>query len=288
VRIAGPPEVARDIAEALDQYGLRPARIELVSPLRERKGIRFAYRADTDDGHSVKVRHFATGEDARRHFELRAGLEAAFAPALARYGSVLIEEWVEGLPLTELDGDGRAEEAGALLGRLHGRQLGADLPSRISTRKWRDGAESDLEVLSAAGTLTLAEAARLRAEIERRDPGAARTALIHLDFCVENMLIDRRGKLRVIDNELLSINPAGLDLGRTFHRWPMSERAWIRFFEAYRSSAPSEPEPTGFWRIAAALTGTRVFLQRSPQRLDESVALLRRFVDGECLSDPSP
>jgi Ser/Thr protein kinase RdoA (MazF antagonist) len=234
------------------------------------------------------VRHFSTCEDARRHFELRAGLEAAFAPALARHGSVLIEEWVEGLPLTELDGDRRAEEAGALLGRLHGRQLGLDVPSRISTRKWSDGAESDLEILTTARTLTFAEAAGLRAEIRRRDPGEARAALIHLDFCAENMLIDRRGKLRVIDNELLSINPAVLDLGRTFHRWPMSERAWIRFFEGYRSSFPSEPEPTGFWRIAAALTGTRVFLQRSPQRVDESVALLRRFADGKSLSDSSP
>jgi len=288
VKVPGLPEVSRDIEEALDQHGLRPRRIELVSPLRDRKGIRFAYRVDTDDGHSVKLRHFGSEEYARRHFELRAGLEATFAPALARYGPVLIEEWVGGAPLTELDAIGWAEEAGAVLGRLHARQLGPDVPSMISTRKWSDGAESDLEILATAGKLEPGEAARLRAEIRQRDPLVARAALIHLDFCAENMLIDLRGKLRVIDNELLAINPAGLDLGRTFHRWPMPEGAWTCFFRGYRSSAPSEPEPTGFWRIAAALTGTRVFLQRSPERLDASLALLRRFAEGKGLSDPSP
>jgi Ser/Thr protein kinase RdoA (MazF antagonist) len=288
VKIPGPPEVSRDIEEALEKHGLRARRIALVSPLRDRKGIRFAYRVDTGGGHSVKFRHFGSDEDARRHFELRAGLEATFAPALARYGPVLVEEWVEGVALTGPDRDGRAEEAGAVLGRLHARPLGPDVPSTISTRKWSDGTESDLEILATAGELAPGEAARLRAEIRRRDPMMARAALIHLDFCAENMLIDLRGKLRVIDNELLSINPAGLDLGRTFHRWPMSEGAWSCFFRGYRSSAPSDPEPTGFWRIAAALTGTRVFLQRSPERLDASLALLRRFAEGRSLSDPSP
>jgi len=288
VKIPGPPEVAWDVEEALSQHGLRPLRIELVSPLGPQKGIRFAYRVDTDDGHRVKVRHFGSDDHARRHFELRAGLEAAFAPALAHYRCVLIEEWVEGAPLTEPEAEARAEEAGALLGRLHAQPLGTDAPATIPTRKGSDGAESDLELLSGRGELAPGEVDRLRAEIRQRDPVAARTALIHLDFCAENMLIERGGKLRVIDNELVSINPTGLDLGRTFHRWPMSEGAWVRFFRGYRSAAPREPEPTGFWRIAATLTAARVFLARSPQCLERSIALLRRFAEGKSLSDPPP
>ncbi len=288
MKIPGPTEVALDVEEALAQNDTRPLRIELVSPLGERKGIRFAYRVDTDDGRRVKIRHFGSDEHARRHFELRAGLETAFAPALARYRSVLIEEWVEGAPLTERDTEDRAEEAGALLGRLHARPLGPDVPSTTPTRKWRDGAESDLELLAGGGELAPGEVDRLRAEIRRRDPVAARLALIHLDFCAENMLIERGGKLRVIDNELVSINPAGLDLGRTFHRWPMTEDSWARFLKGYRSAIPREPEPSGFWKIAATLTAARVFLSRSPLRLETSIALLRRFAEGKSLSDPSP
>jgi Ser/Thr protein kinase RdoA (MazF antagonist) len=288
VTIPGPAEVLRDVEAALDRHGLRTRRIELVSPLGERKGIRFAYRVDADDGRSVKVRHFGTAEDARRHFGLRAGLEAAFSPVLAHHGPVVLEEWVEGVPLGDLESEALAAEAGALLGRLHARPFGPDTPSVISTRKWIEGADSDLAILTSAGVLACAEADRLAAELRRRDPMSARTALVHLDFCAENMLIDPRGELRVIDNELLAINPPGLDVGRTFHRWPMSEATWACFLGGYRSAAPGEPEAIGFWKIAAALVGTRVFLQRIPQRVAPSVALLRRFAAGERLSDPPP
>jgi aminoglycoside phosphotransferase (APT) family kinase protein len=284
--IAGPPEVSREIEEALARHGVRPRRVELVSPLEERKGIRFAYRVDNEDGHTVKLRHLVTSEEARRHLELRTGLEPAFAPAIARYGSVIVEEWVEGGPLTGLDAAGRAEEAGALLGRLHARPLESGVPSMISTAKWREGTESDLGMLTGPGNLTVAEAARLRVELRERDPRTSRVALVHLDFCADNMLIDLRGRLRVIDNELLAIRPAGLDLGRTFHLWPMPQDAWTCFFRGYRSAAPAGLEPTGYWRIVATLTGARVFLQRSPVRLDAALALLRRFAEGEGLSDP--
>jgi Ser/Thr protein kinase RdoA (MazF antagonist) len=288
VTIPGPPEVSRDIEDALDRFGVRRRRIELVSPLRERKGIRLAYRVEAEDGRTIKVRHFGNPVEAGRHFELRAGLEAAFASVLGHCGAVVLEEWVEGTPLAGSEAVARAEEAGALLGRLHARPLGPDAPSTIATQKWIDGADSDLEILTSARALTLDEAARLRAEMRRRDPRSALPALIHLDFCAENLLVDSKGGLRVIDNELLAVKPAGLDLGRTFHRWPMSEVTWGRFLSGYRSSAPSEPEATGFWKISAALTGTRVYVQRMPQRVDDSVALLRRFAEGAGLADPPP
>ncbi len=285
--IAAPVERARDIAAALKQHGLRPRRVVLISPLQERKGRHFAYRVDTEDGCMVKVRHFGKPEEARRLLELRAGLEEAFAPALAQYGPVLIEQWLEGMPLSELDAEDRAEDAGALLGRLHAKPLGPDVPAIRSTRTWTEGAESDLEILARAGKLAPGEAASLRAEMLQRDPGVARAALIHQDFCAENMLIDTRGRLRVIDNEQLAIAPAGFDLGRTFHRWPMSDAAWMRFRRGYRSSAPAEPEAIGFWRIVAALVGARVFLERIPARLEASLALLRRFTEGKSLADSS-
>ena len=283
--IAGPPEVSREIAEALERHQVQCRRIELVSPLRERKGIRFAYRVDTADGGTVKLRHFGAAADARAHLELRAGLEEAFAPALARSGAVLFEAWIDGVALTELDAEARSEEAGALLGRLHARPLGPGVEPACATRRWRAGAESDVEILRRAGSLAPGEAATLLAELSRCDPGTARVALIHKDFCAENMLVDGLGRLRVIDNEQLEIGPAGFDLGRTFHRWPMSAAAWAGFVRGYRSSSSpsSDPEATGFWRMVAALVGGRVFLERAPERLDATLALLRRFVAGQDL-----
>lgn len=281
--IETPSETTPEIAAALAHFAITPRRIELISPLSDRKGSRLSYRVNAQDGRIVKVRQLDSTERAASLLELRAGLEAAFAPALAHHGCVLLEEWIDGTPLNESDAEGRAEEAGALLGRLHARALEVDMPATLSTSERRTHAISNLEILCNAALLTPSEAAALRAEIARRDPGTTGTVLMHMDFCAENMLIDARGDLRVIDNELLSIGPAGLDLGRTFDRWPMSEAAWASFCRGYRSSAPAKPEAVGFWKIYAALLGARVRYERSPGRLDASLGLLRLFAAGDGL-----
>lgn len=284
--IAGPPDVARDIAEAILQRGLDVRRVDLVSPLKERKGIRLAYRVDTSDGATVKLRHFGTADDARSHLALRTALEEAFAPALGRIGAVVLEEWIEGTELLDLEPESRCAEAGRLLGRLHARPLGAGVAPTHRTDSWRAAAESDLAILDQSRCLSPAESSALQSELARHDPGTARPALIHKDFCAENMLVDGLGRLRVIDNEQIDIAPAGFDLGRTFHRWPMSEEGWSAFRGGYLSTADSDPGATGFWRIAAALVGARVFLERIPERLDASLALLRRFTGGCDLDEP--
>ena len=276
-------ETTPEIAAALEHFAITPRRIVLISPMRDRKGSRLSYRVDAEDGCITKLRQLDSAEHARRLLQLRAGLEAAFAPALGHHGCVLLEEWIDGTPLSEPAADARAEEAGALLGRLHARALDVDMPTTLSTRERRSRAISNLEILLNARQLTPREAAGLRAEIARRDPGATAAVLIHLDFCAENMLIDGHGRLHVVDNELLSIGPAGFDLGRTFDRWPMSDAAWARFCRGYGSSAPAEPEAVGFWKIYAALLGARVRYERSPQRLDAVLRRLRRFAAGDGL-----
>jgi Ser/Thr protein kinase RdoA (MazF antagonist) len=280
-------EIDRDVERALARQGMAARRTVLVSPLGERKGVRFAYRVELEDGRTVKARHFGNEAAARRVLELHRGLEAAFARPLARDGPVLLEEWIDGVPLSDREAEARAGEAGALLGRLHATPLGAEVPPTANTGGWRAGAEADLALLGDAGMLAAGEVAALRAELHGRDPGVARAVLIHRDFCAENMLLDHHGRLRIIDNEQLDIAPADYDLGRTFHRWPMADAAWARFLRAYCGAAPSEPAALGFWRIVASLETTRVFLQRLPVRLDASLALLRRFANGEGLDGPS-
>lgn len=281
--IETPSQTTPEVTAALEHFAIRPGRVALISPMRDRKGSRFSYRVDAEGGRIFKVRQLDSSERARCLLELRAGLEAAFAPALAYHGCVLLEEWIDGAPLSELDADARAEEAGALLGRLHARALAVDAPAALSTSKRGTQAISNLQILCNAGQLAPSEADALRTEIARRDPGTTRTTLIHMDFCAENMLIDACGHLRVIDNELLTIGPAGFDLGRTFDRWPMSDATWARFCRGYRSSAAAEPEAIGYWKILAALLGARVRYERSPDRLDATLALLRRFAAGDGL-----
>jgi thiamine kinase-like enzyme len=273
------------IDEALDRHGFAAETAVLLSPLGEAKGRRCAYRVQNREGEVLKVRLFENAEEARRVFDLRAGLEPAFAPALACHGSVLVEEWIEGVPLAEAGWEPWVEPAGALLGRLHARPLPARQPSRMSTQKWFRGANADLDLLTAAGILDWHHADRLRQELSRRDPGSGAAALIHTDFCADNMLIDKLGRLRVIDNEGLAVRPASFDLARTFQLWPMSKDTWVRFRRGYVSAAAAAPEATGFWRIVAVLMGARIFLKLSPARLQASLSLLQQFLAGEHLSD---
>jgi len=270
--------IIREIEEALDREGLRPRRSVLISPPDEHKRGRCAYRVELEDGRSIKARWLESAEAASRLFELRAGLEAAFAPATAHHGRVLLEAWIEGVPLSEIDSEARVEEAGSLLGRLHSIEVAATPPT-VGTLEWRERARAELEILGEDGKLGLSEVARLDAELERWDPGTARLACVHRDFCAKNMLVDASGRLRVVDNEWFTIDPAGFDLGRTFTRWPMSDGGWERFLRAYRATARVDPGPLPFWKIVVALWTARIRLNRAPERLAGPLGLLRRFAE---------
>jgi len=282
------PAIAMEIEEALHRQGLRPRRLVLISPPDAQKRGRALYRVEVEGGETIKARRFESSEAALRIFELRNGLEAAFAPAIARHEAVLLEEWIEGVPLAESDPEAWVEEAGALLGRLHARPL-ATPPPPVSTEPWRTRAAEQLGILGRAGTLAPHEVASLGDALGRHDPGTARATLVHRDYCAENMVIDAHRRLRVIDNEWIAVEPAGFDLGRSFCRWPMSESAWERFLRAYRSVAPQDAGPVAFWMIVAALLGAHIRLRQAPERLAVPLALLRRIAAsrGAAFGDPS-
>lgn len=268
-----------DVRAAVARRGLRVRRLTLVSPLGARKGARYAYRVDTHDGRSVKARHFGSVDDARRVHELRRGLETAFAPVLERCGAVLIEAWIEGDMLDAAGAEAAARRAGALLGRLHARALPPGTPTHVATAHWSDSAGADIDLLHESRALSAAGRECLAAALRRHDPGRARTALVHKDFCAENMLVDVRGRLRIIDTELIALDPAGFDLAWTWHRWPLSAPGWARFMAGYRSAAPAVPAAPAYWRIVTGLVLARVFHQRMPARLDAQLARLRRCVE---------
>jgi Ser/Thr protein kinase RdoA (MazF antagonist) len=264
------------VRDALARAGWRPRRLELISPLGVGKGVRYAYRVETDDGRTVKARQFGSDAEAERVETLRRGIDDAFAPVLGRIGPVLIEAWLDGTMLAGADAEAWTQTAGAVLGRLHAHRAGADAVT--GTASWTAAASADLALLQQVGALSATDADRVRAALDQGDPRRARVGLIHKDFCAENMLIDARRRLRIIDTELITVDPLAFDLGWTWHRWPMSPRGWERFTAGYRSTAPAEPEAEAYWRIATGLTLARVFLQRMPARLDAQLASLSRCV----------
>jgi hypothetical protein len=278
---AGAARAESEIEAALDAHGFEPRRLVPISLFQgDNKGGRYAFLVECDDGRRVKARHLGDEEEARRLCELREGLEPAFAPVLGRRGAVLLETWVDGVDAGAEEAERRSAEAGGLLGRLHAMPLAGGAGRPQDTAPAGRGAERDSELLVGGGALSEAEAGSLLAELAASDPRSFSPALIHRDFCRENFVVDERGGLVVVDNEWFEIGAPGLDLGRTFHRWPMSRAAWERFLDAYE--AAHEPVPAlRFWMIAAALWGARVYLQVMPARLPPLQALLRSLGAGE-------
>jgi hypothetical protein len=269
--------VAEDLADALGQLGLRARSLVPISPPGDGKRGRCAYRAKLADGRTLKLRRLESAETAEQLVALRARLESAFAPVISRHGAVLIEEWIEGVPLSAAAAGPHLEAAGALLARHHLTDA-SGAPGVLETREWRALAEHQLESLAARGALAPGVVTSLRDELRRSDPGRAPAVLIHRDFCPENMLIDAAGNIRVFDNEWQALGPAGFDLGCTFSRWPMAEASQAAFAGAYRAAGGADPGPLSFWRIAAILWRARLRERRPPEWLASLLEPLRSTV----------
>ncbi|MBI3786152.1 MAG: aminoglycoside phosphotransferase family protein [Deltaproteobacteria bacterium] len=266
--------VEADIRTAVEMAGLHARGLSLISPLGVGKGMRYAYRVETADGRVIKARHFESPGESRRVFELRRGIDDAFAAVFGCFGTVLLEEWIAGEMLDPHDTEGWAQTAGAIVGRLHARPLPSQISPDEGTRRWNESAAGDIEVLRHAKVLPEATCDALQIAVRCHDPGRARIALIHKDFCAENMLVDAAGRLRIIDTERITFEPVGFELGWTWHRWPMLPPAWERFVDGYGSTAPAAPEAEEYWRLICGLTLSRVFLQRVPARRDAQIARL--------------
>ncbi len=267
--------IESEIRAALHRHGVLVDHITVVSPLAGRMGGRLAVRVDVPDGTTLKARHVVDADTARELQRLRDGLDPGFAAVIEQVGPVLLEEWIEGEPLSSTMAAERAAEAGALLGRLHATALDPVRTRRCDTARWHAEAVGDLTILIRGERVSAEDAAVIRGELRRRDPGSARAGLIHRDFCPENLVVGPAGRLVAIDNEWMTVGVPEFDLGRTLGRWPMTDDTWNRFLSAH-GAAWAPPEALGFWCIVATLMGARVLHERLPERLEPMLALLRR------------
>lgn len=267
-----------EIRDALRKAGLRARSVTGISTIRSPAIDRAAYRIDAGD-RLVKARRLESVSVARRLCELRHELPRAFAPVIFRHGRVLLEEWIDGEPLPLRPGPRLLEEAAALLAALHGRRtLGRRVLHRArSSRAHVAAAENGLRAAAAAGALGAREAALLARALRRFDPRTARQGLVHFDFAGENMIVDREGMLRVVDNERVTIDALGFDLGRAWYRWSLPAAGWSRFCAAYAANASwSEPLASlRFWRIVAAARAAALRLHACPEQSAAPLGRLR-------------
>jgi len=271
-----------EVAVAIDRAGFRVRAFRRISKIHSPDTRRSVYRIDLESGHTIKARRVEDEETARRLFEIRRELPDSFARAFARYGAVLLEDWIEGEGLGDTPpSDAQLVDAASLLAQLHTTETvaGQPLHEMRSTAAWRDEAERRLREILAGGGLDEQNAPLIRGTLERLDPGRAVFGLVHTDFCGENMVVDRAGRLRVVDNERVGVNALGFDVARTWYRWALLEPAWERFRSVYAARVQlTEPlETLGFWSIVAVVQSAALRLQVDRARVHVPLDRLRRM-----------
>jgi Ser/Thr protein kinase RdoA (MazF antagonist) len=211
----------------------------------------------------VKVRKLETAAAVDALAEVRRALPACFAPIVARQADLLVEAWVDGRTLGAGEANARAFELGSMMGALH-RQFAQPLaPVTIEGR--REQALAHVDELARRRCIPAAAAATLMRELGAAAVAGGRT-IVHLDFCPENIVCDAQGCLHVIDNEWLRADTPGIDIGRSFARWPASDAAWARFLDGYHCANGFPPAAARFWLIAMAAASAMLRIDQPAPR----------------------
>ena len=218
-----------------------------------------AYRLRFADNRSLKGRRLRSPATARRVEEILRRLgHPAFPKPMQRKGCALLLEWIEGATLEH----GRASlehvrACGALHAWLHRFPWEATpaLSPHTILSAHRVWAGRHLASCAKAGLVDDGEAETLAQLLETHRPLDCESGLVHGDLCGENLLVDRSGQLRVVDNEALSLGAYDADLARTWYRWPLSPSGREAYLRAYARHRSPDAFLTHFpyWAICALL-----------------------------------
>jgi aminoglycoside phosphotransferase (APT) family kinase protein len=261
-------------------------RCEPVSRHGATRESRETFRLDLADGSTLKGRRLRAAAVAESVQAFAALLDPArFTRILARHGAALLEEWIAGEALDRLPGEpAHLAWAGETLGLLHLVRA----PRRRATtwlRARRELLSRHLARLADGGALPRKDALRLRDLALAHAPGEIELGLVHRDICPENIVVDREGRLRCVDNVTARVGAPDEDLARTCYRWPLDGRALGEFLAAYRPHR--DPGPfllhRRFWMIAALSHATWIRHSRGYARADVPLRqLLSELGDVPC------
>jgi hypothetical protein len=272
---ASMPDDCRERARAaLSDLGLHCERLEPLSPPSSgRKQQRHTWKATLAGGTIVKVRKLEDGGAVDALVAMRRILPAFFAPVVACHADLLVEAWIDGRTLSNDEANDRGFELGSLMGSWH-RQCRQ--PARVALEPRRDRALAHLDELARRGRIPgqVAEALIRDLRTATVDEG---TTIVHLDFCPENIVCDAQGRLHVIDNEWLRADAPGVDIGRSYARWPASEAGWARFLDGYRASSGLSSATARFWLIAMAAASAMIRIDQPAPRAELPLARLTQL-----------
>ncbi|MGE0702595.1 MAG: phosphotransferase family protein [Vicinamibacterales bacterium] len=249
------------------------------------RGSSPVFRVETMSGRTFKLRTFASASAAHAVFQPLAAAEDGVLPRpLARFGRVLLTEFVDGPTVAHLWPRATAWDRRALLRatarlaqRLH-ELPAAGAPVRPVSAYPRIIARAARALLRRA-FLDLETSRRL---IAFEAPVGTRSALTHADICPDNLIQQSPGCLRLIDEERLAVRPIAFDLARAVARWPLepaSEREFLNTYRAAGGDVAGFRDDRHFWLAAAFSTSVLYRLRRGDTRvrpLAEQLEQLRK------------
>jgi hypothetical protein len=222
----------------------------LLSPM-----VRRAYRVQLDNGRIVKVRYHW---DEQRLLEIETHLTVLgihhFPKVLARAGSVLVLEWVDGVPFAEVPSPlPLLRDCGRLLAWMHELPLALDKEPPLSPAKMAPRVCTHIAALRDWGLLSHAESVRLADMVRHGAPDRCSPCLIHGDYCGENLVITPTARIYSIDNEALDVGFAEWDLARALMRWRLSTEARRNLLAGYAEIRPltSFEHNRLFWEVVS-------------------------------------
>lgn len=251
-------------------------------------GRRRCYRLHFEDGRIFKGRTFASSERAHSTWSLLTTLRSSFLrQPLAHDADAWLEEWVDGEIVADLPSDRvRADTAGHALGTLHAHALppGTYGVQPRPAASWIQKTLASLADLQELALVAPAQALAMARQLEAECPTSTQIAIVHRDLCPENLIVDRSGELRSIDNGSVTVGAIDHDLARTWYRWRMTADERRAFFTGYRRATSRDVRdvPIRFWAIVVLLNSARV---RVP--LPGAAAAVLRALD-DYLAESSP
>jgi hypothetical protein len=246
--------------------GACPAAGLAARPLTTPTARRAVYYVPLADGEEIKVRLLPRWQTRRRMEWWLPRLKSPMFPLLiAASGRIVIEQWLPGRSLNDMNLDANLLEAsGQTLAAVHETSRIAlirprDLLFHARLRRFRES----LQVLRAAGAMSAAAVRVILENAMNRLPRTAHWGLIHRDFSRGNLIL-REDRVCSIDNVDMARGFLEEDLAITFFHWPMTAAEQGHFLRGYgrQGVADSWMANRSFW-TTLALVAVAAWRQRS-------------------------
>jgi len=273
-----------DLGAINDSLGKPVDEVLLITSLASPDIPRSSFKLRLDDGSWIKARIFETAHEALNVRKLREYIVSKHFPMIIDVlERVMLIQWIEGKPLLEKDWDSSLlKTASRIQAFLHWVPipLNQNEQGLADMQFYHDILDQRIGFLSSMGYLSDMDRSLIREVIRGSDSTRPEIGLCHGDYCAENMILDPKGQLFIIDLETLSISATVYDLARTLYRWPLSTAQRRYYLDAYQAHHSAEDfiQAMAFWMIFVLVQSAEFRSRGKTGGLQRPLLLLKRVI----------